>query len=261
MLVSKAHRGSAYITVFAATMIILMLATVVLSVTAVSRRITARYSDYIGLYDLAVAGNEQAFFLLRQAFNARNDDITSRAWQRLKDEEHISFIYHVAGLRLDVATSERFRNIFVAEAMGDLRAGMGNIFSRHFFMYQRVWGLDAVIDTDERTISDSYRAATTLCAAADRFHIDTVIQRYEGEYLGVRAIVESSIIWTNYGLREFILDAYTIYRLESAGVVFPFIPISGGNLILFLDEFTLAMVESLRIQAEIHDRRRGAWGC
>jgi len=145
--------------------------------------------------------------------------------------------------------------------MSDLRAAMDSNFSRYFFMYQLTWGLDAAIDTGGHTIADTYRAITTLCAVTNHIFMDTVIRRYDGDDPGTQAIVEASIIWTDTGYREVAIDTYTIYTLESNGIVFPNPPINGEYLILFLDEFTLAMVESLRIQIGIHEGRREAWGC
>jgi len=243
MPTTKSRQGGAYITVLTATMLILLLATVTLSVTAVSRRLTALYQDYIGLYDLAIAGNEQALFLLLQAFDARANDIHNRAWQRTQDEIYLSFEYYNGNLHLDAVTRAQFQQIFITEAMHDLRPAMASMFSRHFFMYQRTWGLDAIIDTAERRINDSYRAVTTICAACTHFHLDTVVHRYVNNEPGAQAIVESTINWTISGHREVILN--------NNGVI----------SILFLDEFTLAMVESLRIQIGIHDGRREAWGC
>jgi len=261
MHASKSRRGSAYISVLATTMLIIVLAAIALSVTTVSRRITARYSDYIGLYDLAVAGNEQALLLLLQALDARRADISRRAWLEVKTWDYVSFVHLNNGLSLGASSRDEFRRIFIEKAMADLRASMGSMFSRYFFKYQLTWGLDATIGIDGHTVSDSYRAVTTLCAAANRFHLDTVIHRYIDGEPGIQAIVDASINWTRTGYMAIILDAYTIYNLESDGVEFPSLPINGENFILFLDEFTLEMVESLRLQIRISDGRREAWGC
>jgi hypothetical protein len=62
----KNERGNAYLFVIAASLLILMLVTAALLVTVSSRRITAPYPDFAGLYDMAVAGNEQALIFLRE---------------------------------------------------------------------------------------------------------------------------------------------------------------------------------------------------
>ena len=62
----KSRKGNAYIIVIIAAMVMLFLVSVVFSITANSRRATARYAHFTGLYDLAVAGNQQALVLLQQ---------------------------------------------------------------------------------------------------------------------------------------------------------------------------------------------------
>jgi len=62
------RRGSAYVFVLVAVLMMMMLVSVALAVTVASRRTTAYYSDFASLYDLAVAGNEQVLFFLREAF-------------------------------------------------------------------------------------------------------------------------------------------------------------------------------------------------
>jgi len=236
-------------------MLIIMLAAVVLSVTTVSRRVTARYPDYVGLYDLAVAGNEQALFLLRQAFDPMREYIINRVWQRAVSENIIVFMYYNGGLRLhapeppasDTSFSRgQFRRIFIEEAMRDLEPAMGDIFYRVFFDYRLNWGIDAAISAGGFAISDSYRATTNISVDGNRFNLDTHVRRDMGDYTGAQATVEASIIWTVAGQREIILDAYTIVALVLAGVEIPITPNNGENLILFLDEFALTMVESLR---------------
>ncbi|MDR0272194.1 MAG: hypothetical protein LBI27_02620 [Clostridiales bacterium] len=46
----------------------------VLTISAGSRNVTARYKNFSGLYDLAVTGNEQVFYLLESAFLLHRED-------------------------------------------------------------------------------------------------------------------------------------------------------------------------------------------
>ena len=64
------RRGSAYLFVVVAVLMVTMLAAAALAVTIAGRRVSARYVEFAGLYDLAVAGNEQALFSLRVALVA-----------------------------------------------------------------------------------------------------------------------------------------------------------------------------------------------
>jgi len=76
----KSRKGNAYIMVMIATMAMLTLISVVLLVTVSSRDTTARYSNFMGLYDLAIAGNEQVLFLLQQGILQEGDLIYPRDW-------------------------------------------------------------------------------------------------------------------------------------------------------------------------------------
>lgn len=51
--------------VVVASLAVLTLVLATLSITAASRNITSRYENFFGLYDIAVAGNEQALFSLQ----------------------------------------------------------------------------------------------------------------------------------------------------------------------------------------------------
>ena len=52
--------------VLTVSMLVLTLVLTVLTISITSRRVSARYAYFYGLYDLAVAGNEQAYFFIRQ---------------------------------------------------------------------------------------------------------------------------------------------------------------------------------------------------
>jgi len=239
-------------------MLIIMLAAAALSITAVSRRITAHYSDYVGLFDLAVAGNEQALFLLRQAAQPQYENAYTRAWQRAVDENIIVLEYHNGGLRLQynsnwrphdpLCSRRQFERIFAEEGMHDLRPVMRDIFSPVHSDYRLAWGIEASIEAGEFAITDSYGAVTNISAinTNNRINLHTYIHRYNGDTPGVQFQVNASIIWSAAGQRQIILDAYTIAMLILAGVEFPIMPGNGENILLFLDEFALTMVESHR---------------
>jgi hypothetical protein len=65
------RRGSAYIFVLAAALLIVLLVTAALTVSIVSRRVTSYYPDFFSLYDLAATGNEQAFLYLYESMEAQ----------------------------------------------------------------------------------------------------------------------------------------------------------------------------------------------
>jgi hypothetical protein len=62
----KKTRGNAYILVVVASLAVLSISLAALTITATSRNITGQYQNFFGLYDLAVAGNEQAFYAIKR---------------------------------------------------------------------------------------------------------------------------------------------------------------------------------------------------
>jgi len=234
MTIRKNCRGGAYITVLVATMLILMLVAIVLSITAVSRRVTSRYSYFSGLFDLAVAGNEHALFLMRDIYHSNSVS----ALINTATNGQIVFEQGNHGLELDASSRARFRQTYINDATAQVRSGLNN-------EYRRTWSIDVEIETDNSIIEDSFRAVTTVIPGSDRFAVNTSIHKYIGNMPSSPVLVGASIIWAENSLREIPLDAHTINILESLNAFFPEPPYPG--IIIFLDEFILTMVESLRI--------------
>ena len=249
MPVSKSRRGGAYIMVLTAVMLIVLLVTIALSVTAVSRRLTAYYAYHVGLYDLAVSGNEHALFLLSQHFINHSDAIYNRAWERAIFEIPITIVFENGSYRLDSITRGNFQRILIEEAMMNLHAMLRSTYPRGNAGYEIAWGLDAVIYNDEHMASDSFRATTSLNLTTNntRFSTITEIRKYTNDTPGHPTSVGASLIWVEDGNREIILDALTIITLDLHNAILPDTLLFGENVILNLDEFTLTMVESLRI--------------
>ena len=247
---SKSRRGGAYITVLTVTMVLLMIGAVVLSITAVSRRVSASYSYFVGLFDMAVAGNEQAFFLLRPHVATQRETVNEQAWERfLAEATVIGLVYDNGGFNLDDATRNEFRRVYNEVAVQSLSSKLVNIsdFTNHHFDFRLEWDVETVIDTGEAIISDSYSAVTTLMPRIGYFRVFTRVHRYIAGNPGVPVYVDAVINWAPAGRREIILDGYTIDILNAAGAGLPIILIPGAELILFLDEFALTMLESIRV--------------
>ena len=258
MHIPKARRGGVYIMVLTAIMLILMLVTIVLGVTATSRRITARYAYTIGLFDLAVSGNEQALFLLRRYYYRLDvhirDQIGSRAWAHVVYGVPVEFEYTSEGLRLNTDARDRHRQAFNQEAMVLLDPIVRSRFvptnvrirANYYRIYYRLnWDINAGIHIDEYAILNNYHGVTSLQPAGDRVGIGTTVSMYIGSSRRSSAEVRATINWQVSGYKEFLLDAYTIDTLVARGAIFPSPPYPG--MIIILDVFTLAMVESLRV--------------
>jgi len=258
--VSKNKHGGAYLMVLTATMLMLILVAIALTITAVSRRLTAFYAYKTGLYDLAVSGNEQVLFLLEQSWEPRSDAVKLRALLQIVSEDTV--IYYNNGFRISSTYAANFQSAFIREAMAEMQTIMDSGFQRVTILFRWLqavqsnenltwnihsWDINLNIISAEQELSGFYRARTIMRPHGnnDRILLRTNVRKYVDGTHGVPAEVEASIIWHRTAYREIALDAHTIYMLEALGVDFiPFTPEPGD--IIFLDEFTLTMIESWR---------------
>jgi len=262
MKVPKKHHGGAYIMVLTITMLLLMMVAVVLTITTVSRRVTALYTHNAGLYDLAVSGNEQALFLFRRAFDVHSNEVKLRALARVMAEpDFLGFYISGNTYLLTEVSNARFSDIFIDEAENVLRNLYGDVLSRVTTQeYRMTWNINIDVEVDGHTISDSYRAITTLIYCRHRGGrriIRTNIRNYIDDISSFPTVVEASFNWRSTGHREIVLDAHTIDTLLFYGAVFPSPPVYG--MIIILDEFALTMVESMRIDITNRARWRNQW--
>ena len=183
-------------------MVMLMLVTVILLITASSRQVTARYGYFVGLYDLAVAGNQQALFLLQQGLNANRTVINDLTQQRIS-----------AG---DI-TSIAKREIFIEEAIPFLESNLLKYFTFYRTGFQRIWEVEInFFMPEERMLQDRYHATTIIISDDNGFSVTTTISKYNGAVRGYPAAVHASIIWSYQAPDTLInyLDDYTLKMVE-----------------------------------------------
>jgi len=185
----KSRKGNAYIMVMIVTVTVFMLISIVLFITISSRQITARYGYYVGLYDLAVAGNEQVLFLLMQGIDANLTQIN-----QLSQNENFCFI----------ETATPF-------AMANLR----KYFSPHGLLYRRTWSIEIDVTIQSEIIfEDQYSATTTVSITNEGFTVSTSIAKYANTILGPLTTVNARIIWTQEEDLGNFLDYYTLTMVE-----------------------------------------------
>jgi len=256
--------------VLTAVMIMLVMVTVALTITAVSRRITERYSYFIGLYDLAVSGNEKALFLLQQEWENHSEAAAARALIRVVVENPFSFYFTGEVFHLTAAARDRFHLFFIQEAFAGMYSAMSIVFpsstnlecpyilplrpqnyTRRMQWRIRTWRifdwhLNIEIEAEERTIIDFYRAYVTMRISEenDRVIVRTDVRKCADNVPGFPAQVSASLIWMPSGYKELVLNAHTINAFMLEDVLIPIRPTPGS--IIILDEFTLTMIESLR---------------
>lgn len=193
----KSRKGNAYITVMFVTMALIMLVSTLLIVTANSRRTTSRYEHFVGLYDLAIAGNEYALHLLQQGLNfAKNDGL----------------IIPTGDCELD------FQN-FITTAMPIATTNLTSGFSQVGIEHRRHWTFEIVYTMhDGFTIRDYYNAVTTVLVTGNSFAVSTRISKAIDDATSqlVPTVVNSRIVWIgcNTGESGNCLDYYGIEMIE-----------------------------------------------
>ena len=173
----KMKKGNAYIMVVVASLAVLALVSAALTITVTSRNTTARYENYFGLYDLAVAGNEQMFYFLEE-----------------------NFLEHRASA---IFLSQENGTSFANEITKILRNVLDENFELVYFEYHlHKWELSVEISNSR----DDFRAATTVHSERNGgFYIETRIRKLVNGTPGHETVVRSRI---NF------LDDYTIEMVE-----------------------------------------------
>ena len=250
--------------VLTATMLIFILVAMALTISTVSRRLTARYAYFMGLYDLAVSGNEKALFLLDQEWERHRDAVTLQALTRIIQDSFENLEYSNGEIHL--TATALFQQIFIQEAMTRLNYATSGMFptrelrcfhaSAQFNWSIFSWDMEVEIETEDITTIDVYRVITTFRSnhSNDRFIVRTDTRKYVNDVPGFPTQVEASIVWELSGYRKISLDEHTINILGLNNVFYP-INIMPGTII-FLDEFTLTMVESMRNDISLRNRVR-----
>ena len=206
------RKGQAYFMVLIATMAMFVSISVVLYVSVNSRQITARYGDFVGRYDLAIAGNEQALFLLMQGFEANRSSILDQA----------QILYNPPETNKEAALT--------AAALPYLRASLYPYFTQNIAgRPHRIWNF--VINfamADNLTVQDRFHATTTVYNSEmgrDIFTVRTQISRDVGTVRGHSIGIRARIVWEHPGC----------------------ICTNSSDIRNCLDDYTLAMVELFRV--------------
>jgi len=176
--------GSAHIMVIMVATIVLLLVSALLLVSISGRRATERYINFASLYDLAIAGNEQALFMLQQGVDANRNQITASTIALLLENAELNLTY---SNRQFSFTNNIFWTLFTQEA---------NYFAFQNAGGSRTWNTHIDFFTDDgRHFSDRYQAETTVTRQADSFHVSTVISKHTDNQPGYPARVDARIIW------------------------------------------------------------------
>ena len=210
------RKGQAYFMVLIATMAMFVSISAVLIITINSRNTTGRYADFIGRYDLAIAGNEQALFLLRQGFDTNRDSIINQVYMQI--------------LTAADPLAEDKDAALTAAALPVMQANLLPYFDGYMFNdYRRIWNFEVSFEmADDLLMQDKFHATTTIetnPSGVGILRVNTVIARYIGKTRGHPIDVRAYITWQHPGC----------------------ICTNLSDIANCLDYYTLAMVELLRL--------------
>jgi len=176
---NKHKAGNAYIMVMIAAMAVLMVVSVAIIITARSRQVSARYGYYSGLYDLAVAGNQQVLFLLRQGVQDNIDEIIDTVVEMTVTAD------------CDVWTQN-----FISAALPFAIANLETQFAQYGLRHRLEWGIEISYTLqDGWVLQDSFNAVTTVTHRPLIFEISTTVAKTSGGTQSPPVIVDAVIVW------------------------------------------------------------------
>jgi len=192
--VNKQHKGVAYIMVIIAAMAMLMLSATVLLITASSRTVTSRYDHFLGLFDLAVAGNEQALYLLNRGVNTNRAVIENNITQQILDNTEGSVIFYNREFYVANAVAVNEARPFALTSLQPYFLPMGLNLGRSWEFSVHFSSLNGL------NIEDRYQAVTTVSTHAGGFGVSTEISKFGENGFDNPATVEANIVWniSNY---------------------------------------------------------------
>jgi len=203
----KSNAGGAYITVLVAFMAVLSLVLVPLTLASISRNTTARYQYFSGLYEMAVAGNEVALFLVRDV-----------ARETVRDAHEVGD-YFIGIDEHGVTKCMHPHSFFDGSLTDEVRIKVSEAIRMHFGE-AREWEIG--VQVQNRELADVYFGRTTITEAESGYRVMTSVTKSVGDTMGRAAVVESVLTW----------------RLPGA---------SEGEMINCLDYYVPTMLELMRI--------------
>jgi hypothetical protein len=181
--------GGAYAMVIIIGMALFLVMSGAAAVAAYGRRVTARYAQYSGNYDLALSGNERVYFLLLNEITKNRDAIEAAV-------THEALRQAAAEQRLLYRNGEFFfeewyiAQLFRREAEAVVAAYTAH-WQRRSQAYELAWEAGVSYAQGGEAIHDAFAATTSILPKATGYGISTVIRKSNG----FPAEVEAEINW------------------------------------------------------------------
>lgn len=221
------QKGGAYIFVLIVTLLLFLLISVTLAVTSYGRRVTAHYQNYTGLYDLAVAGNERALFLLRTELERQRDALDARVRAKIAGNGLMThLVYRNRQFHLAYPEDGYYAKLYkeyAHEAMDTYVAGTFTYDAGRYCLEYTVTAnfsenTNTETETDaenegasagEADITDQYAVATELIKQSGGYIVQTTVTKSIDGTESYPTVVEAEITWPEELHEEILIPSYS----------------------------------------------------
>lgn len=214
------HKGSAYAYIFIVTMLLSTVIAVTLAVTAASRRVTAQYPYYAGLYDLAVAGNEQALRVLRTEIESQRSAIQARVYEQIAQTDmrsHLvyqnkTFYMAFPKNKYYAALYSRYANETAVQYLADTCTRTGVQYKTTSSVTVSLYEPDVqAMPGSPKTpfVTEVYQLTTLYTPHSGGFTVSTSVSKSTDGQDSFPCTVEAELIWPDLPHEEIFVPAYT----------------------------------------------------
>ena len=203
----KQKKGSAYIMVVFVSFPILLAALAALAVSINSRNISARHSDFFGMYEFASAANMFAMVALEEAYMAYREAAHSMA---LLQFEEMHYDYYEEGVIHLAEYAWHFRNYLIPMIWTHLEGLYGkgeNVIN---------WQFEIILGTDH-----VFYGTMRITRESDRIYFWSQVTKESDNIVPIRDTVQGIVGWPTPAEKEFPL--YAAYQIKNLDYFTPWV--------------------------------------
>lgn len=200
--------------VLVVTLLVFMAAAVTLAVTINSRRVSARYTYYNGLYDMAVAGNERVLLMIRSELADKEDEIDERVRQRiaLSDlTQHL--VYRNRQFHLGFPEDGYYAAWYKTCVNEIITEFLTDTFTPIRGEYKLAYGINLALtepESESVPFAETYQIDTTVTTHGGGYTVITLATKSTNGETAYRTQVEAELEWPTAAPHEEIyLPSYT----------------------------------------------------
>jgi hypothetical protein len=175
-----------------------------MAATSYGRRVTGQYGYYSGLYDLAVAANEQVLLSYWQELDRQQETLHQTVRSNILDISRIenrlvyrNGVFHFRSVSLE---NRLYSNLYRAEANRLWQAYLTEHWQSTANRHIKTWDKSIVLSGAEQVLQESYRVVTTLArqgpANAHAYLLETKVQKEVNGRTGHPVTVTANLEWS-----------------------------------------------------------------